>query len=121
MRILRSPLYPPRGVRMSPPLVSITVANTTTNVFTRSTNLLHFYIVKIMAVNRTPNSLIFLRLGDGNFNQRLPDIDLPRESTVVLTADEIPFHDFTADLVAQASAAGAAPNDVQLKVEVEAW
>jgi len=97
-------------------------------------------IRKIMATNRTPGP-VWLWIGYGDltvaasvFRQVLPSIRLINGFDTVLMETEIPIggnmpEGFTADttavtgtngnIIAESSAAAAAPNDVQVKIEVE--
>jgi len=127
------------GQRISGPLVSMIVANTSYTLYLKGTNEnKKTRIKKITWCNRTAGNGV-LRIGyttlAAAFVQVLPDIYMIGGSmNDSMGPDEIPesgngpdgfIADTTAgtgtlgNVIGQASVAGAAPNDVQVKIEVE--
>jgi hypothetical protein len=111
----------PSGVRKSSGLISITAPNTTTTVYQLSTGAGRTArITKIWAINlNTVPSVTLLSFGTGDYTQRTPSFDLSPRIAVFITEDQIPWYIFEANIVAQASAAAAAPNQVLVMIEVE--
>lgn len=82
-------------------------------------------IKKIIAYNGQAADVV-LEIGDGAaaaFVRRFPRIRLITGFHTTIPVDELPEHEFAPanDIYGQASAAGAAPLDVEVKVEVEEY
>jgi hypothetical protein len=125
----------PRGIVRTGDLVSIVAAGTSTALYTVSTGrsvqaaspttagAAPFVLRRMWVYSRQANT-ITLTLGElvaAAFTQRLPLIDILPSMLYVFgegSIQPIPYFRFTSTLYAQASAAGASPNDVQVLVEV---
>jgi len=111
------------GVRFSPAMASI-VANLTTIDLHLITPGRTAVVRKIMWSNRNAAASM-LRIGSGDFNQRLPDIWMAPGLDGVMVEEELPRYEFriladvAEDITAQATVAAAAPNDIQVSIEVE--
>ena len=130
----RAPLTgnPRVGVRKTPTLASIVAATTTTMLY-QITPARTAIIRKMWAINRNVASAR-LRIGStdsatggvgGVFTQRLPEILLLSGQDVEFGENDLPGYEFrrleavNTDIVAQSPQGAAAPNDVQIMVEVE--
>jgi len=112
-----------QGIRTTPTaIVSIVAALTSTTLYQITTDrITTARIVKVWAANRT-GADVQLRIGEtvaAVFTQRLPQLRLINADCLVLDEEQIPRFVFTSDIVAQSTGAGAAPNDVQVMIEVE--
>ena len=111
------------GIRHTGTMVSIVAAATPTSVYLLTTGRT-CEIRKIMISNRNPaNANIQIGMGLGAaFVQCIPQIfAVGSGQDLEITEEQIPNFEFTADITAQSSAAAAAPNDVQIQVEVEEY
>jgi hypothetical protein len=108
------------GIRKASPAVSIVAAATPTALYTLSPGRIA-RIRKIMWRNNNGAPAV-LDIGTGlggAWAQILPSIDMPAGINGSMTEDEIPAIEFVANITAQSSAAAAAPNDIELQIEVE--
>ena len=109
----------PAEVRKAASVVSIVAALTSTTIWTLSTGRTA-KLRKLTILNRTANAIL-LEIGEtvlGAFTPRLPQLYCPAGVTVLLQETEIPGFIFESSIIAQASAAGAAPADVRVTPEV---
>ena len=112
-------LVDPAETRKAPSVVSIVAALTSTTIWTLSTSRTA-KLRKLTIENRTANAIL-LEIGEtvaAVFTPRLPQLYCPSGVTVFLTEAEIPGFIFESSIIAQASAAGAAPADVRVTPEV---
>ncbi len=111
------------GIRHTGDMASIVAAATPTSVYLLTTGRT-CELRKILISNRNAaNADIQIGTGlGGAFVQRIPQIfTVGSGQDLEITEEQIPNYEFTADITAQSSAAAAAPNDVQIQVEVEEY
>lgn len=127
-----------KGIRVSGPLVSIVAAATSTIVYTLGTTRPERVIIRKVLIFNRQAATILLSIGFDTvaavFTQVLPQLSAVANIPVTYNEDDLPIcgntpEGFQADtaavtgtlgnIVAQASAAAAAPANVLIRVEVE--
>ena len=111
------------GLRKPSPIGSIVAAATPITVFIHSAGRT-LNVRKIHITNRNAAATV-VQIGQGlagAFVQAIPSYyAVGGGMDLEITEDQIPDVEFTGDVTAQASVAAAAPNDVQIQVEVEEY
>lgn len=107
-----------RGIRKSLPFASIVVAATDTLLYTLTTGRT-FIVRKLHIVNHAVGAQVFVHLTNVGGAQLMPGWYVPNNTDLELTEEDITALEFTASLYARSSAAAAAPNEVQIAVEIE--
>ena len=114
---------PRLGIRIAPAMVLLVAAATTVTIHPITPGRTAI-IRKIIIANRNPAST-FVSIGSGDFTARFPDLFVGAGLDLELTEEELPRYEFRSlvdallDITARASVAAAAPDEVQVLIEVE--
>jgi len=111
------------GIRIAPAMASLVVALTTVTLHPITPGRTAI-IRKVIIANRNAASTR-VRIGSGDFNQRIPEFFVGAGLDLELNEEELPRYEFRSlvdaalDITAQATVAAAATADVQVLIEVE--
>lgn len=108
------------GIRKVTSMASIVAAATAVTIHDLPTA--RTGIVRKVHIMNNNAAQVVVQLGTGlagAYAQSMPGWVVPSNSDRQLTEDELPGLEFTADITAQSSAGAAAPNNVQVMLEVE--
>lgn len=114
---------PRLGIRVASAMASLVAAATTVTLHPITPGRTAI-IRKIIIANRNAASTR-VRIGSGDFTQRIPEFFVGAGLDLELTEEEIPRYEFRSlvdaalDITAQATVAAAATADVQVLIEVE--
>lgn len=114
---------PRLGVRITPAMGSLVAAATSVTLHAITPGRTAI-IRKVIIANRNPANTV-VSLGEADFTQRIPDFFVGAGLDLELTEEELPRYEYRSlagaavDIVARASVAAAAPDDVQVLIEVE--